>query len=53
MVPSLVMVSNPALQYMFYESLADRFKAARLAARQRRKTASGGGTGGAVQVESS
>lgn len=41
-VPSLVMVSNPALQYMFYESVADRLKAARAAARQRSRIASGG-----------
>jgi adenine nucleotide transporter 17 len=35
-VPALVMVSNPALQYAFYESAADRFKAIRARARRRR-----------------
>uniref|UniRef100_A0A7S0SNU7 ADP,ATP carrier protein n=1 Tax=Mantoniella antarctica TaxID=81844 RepID=A0A7S0SNU7_9CHLO len=38
-VPSLVMVSNPALQYMFYEGLADRLKARHLASRQKNNAA--------------
>lgn len=41
-VPSLVMVSNPALQYMFYESIADRIKAARAAARRGKRWGKGG-----------
>ena len=39
-VPSLAMVANPALQYAFYESVADRFRRAK--GRRRRVTSEGG-----------
>jgi hypothetical protein len=39
-VPSIAMVANPALQYAFYESVADRFRRAK--GRRRRVTSEGG-----------
>jgi adenine nucleotide transporter 17 len=39
-VPSIAMVANPALQYAFYESVADRFRRAK--GRRRRLTNEGG-----------
>jgi len=42
------MVSNPALQYMFYENFVDRLKATKR--RQRRLAGKGGGGGGAAAL---
>ena len=46
-VPSLVMVSNPALQYALYETVADGYRRAR---RRRRRAKAGLGVGSVKSV---
>ena len=48
-VPSLVMVSNPALQYALYETVADGYRRAR---RRRRRARAGLGVGSVKSVKS-